>query len=131
MDDKLERCKRNVEQTYLRYLDAFMRSDLAAIDSLVRYPLALIGHGSVTLVDRFPFEPGALRAAKQWHTTVHVDYEVTGVSLTKAHVMLRRGDRVRADGSLIETVSAFYAFVRGEGDDWRIFAMSAIENPAS
>jgi hypothetical protein len=44
-------------------------------------------------------------------------------------VILRHAERVRADGSLIETVAAFYAFTRTAGG-WKLFALSDIVIPA-
>jgi organic hydroperoxide reductase OsmC/OhrA len=112
-----------VRTAYERYLDAFTRADLVAIDAVVAYPLARIGKGDVRLCDTFPIDPGELRRTSGWHTTVNARYDVVAVSPEKAHVLLHRGDRVRADGSLIETVAAFYAFTRTD-DGWKIFAIS-------
>ena len=118
-----------VAATYERYLAAFIASDLAASDALVFYPLAHIGDGAVRLFDQFPLNPAGLRRAKQWHTTLNSEVEVVAVSPTKAHVILRTADRVREDGSLIETVSAFYAFKKTE-EGWKLFAVSDVVNPA-
>ena len=114
--------------TYERYLSSFVDDDLAGIDAVVSYPLAHIGDGAVRLYDTFPIDPGELRRAKAWHTTVNSEYEVVAVSPTKAHVVLRRAERVRADGSLIETVSAFYAFTRTDAG-WKLYAISDVLNP--
>lgn len=118
-----------VRTVYERYLSAFLAGDLAAVEALVQFPLAYIGSGETRLFDRFPLSPQALRERKQWHTTVNADYEVSLVSADKAHVILRRAERVRADGSLIETVSAFYAFTRTAAG-WKLFALSDIVIPA-
>ena len=120
----------DVRATYERYLSSFIRNDLAGIDSVVSYPLAHIADGEVRLHDRFPIDPGKLIAAKQWHTTVNSRFDVVAVSATKAHVVLFSGDRVRADGSLIETVSGFYAFTRTD-DGWKMYAISDVVNPAA
>ena len=114
---------------YERYLSAFLAGDLAAVEALVQLPLAYIGAGETRLLDRFPVSPQALRERKQWHTTVNADYEVSLVAPDKAHVILRSAERVRADGSLIETVAAFYAFTRTTGE-WKLFALSDIVIPA-
>jgi hypothetical protein len=118
-----------VRAAYERYLRAFLDGDLTAVESLVQFPLAYIGAGETRLLDRFPVSPQALRERKQWHTTVNADYEVSLVAPDKAHVILRRAERVRADGSLIETVAAFYAFTRTAGG-WKLFALSDIVIPA-
>lgn len=118
-----------VRAAYERYLSAFLAGDLAAVEALVQFPLAYIGSGETRFFDRFPLSPQALRERKQWHTTVNADYEVSLVSADKAHVILRRAERVRADGSLIETVAAFYAFTRTAAG-WKLFALSDIVIPA-
>ena len=119
----------DVAQAYQRYLSAFNANDLAAINALIRYPLAYIGEGKVELTERFPFDPAELKRIKQWHTTVDAETEVVAVSETKAHVVLRSAKRIRQDGSLIETVSAFYAFAKTD-QRWKIFAASALTVPA-
>jgi hypothetical protein len=101
--------KVEVVQAYERYLEAFLADDLAAIDALVQYPLAYIGDGKVSMLDEYPIKPSALLAAKDWHTSVGMEFEVIGISETKAHLVLKRGTRVRRDGSPIEDIWAFYA----------------------
>jgi hypothetical protein len=115
----------DVRVAYEKYLSSFVANDVAGIDSVVAYPLAHIGDGRVRMLDAFPINPADLMAAKGWHTTVDSRYEVVAVSPTKAHVVLYEARRVRADGSLIETVSAFYAFARTPGG-WKMFAISDV-----
>ena len=117
-----------VIQAYERYLQAFVADDIAAIDALVQYPLAYIGDGTVSTLDQWPFKPSALRAAKGWHTSIDMAYEVIGISETKAHVVLKRCVRVRRDGSPIEDVFAFYAWIR-TADGWKMFALSDVTVP--
>lgn len=114
-----------VVAAYERYIRAFLDNDMDAIDGLVRYPLAYIADGNTVMLDSFPVKPANLMAEKQWHSTVDTDFEVVGISAGKAHVILPRARRLRADGSLIETVSAFYAFTRTD-DGWKMFALSDI-----
>ncbi len=114
---------------YTAYLAAFRANDVRALDRLIQYPLACIGAGKTTLVDTFPVEPAALKAARQWHDTRDFSYEVVCASTDKAHLILRQATRVRADGSPIETVSAFYALTRTPSG-WKIFAVSDITIPA-
>ena len=118
-----------VRAAYERYLRAFLDDDLTAVEAQVQFPLAHIGAGETRLLDRFPVSPQALRERKQWHTTVNADYEVSLAAPDKAHVILHRAERVRADGSLIETVAAFYAFTR-TAEGWKLFALSDIVIPA-
>jgi hypothetical protein len=119
-----------VLEAYDRYLAGFIASDLSAINSVVQYPLAHIGEGVVRLFDTFPINPAELRKAKQWHTTTDSVREVVVVSPTKAHVVLRTANRVREDGSLIETISAFYAITH-TAEGWKMFALSDVVIPAS
>jgi hypothetical protein len=117
--------KEAVVAAYQAYVRAFLENDMNAIDRLVRYPLAYIGAGKTVISDSFPVKPADLIAEKQWHTTADTDFEVVGLSADKAHVILPRARRLRADGSLIETVSAFYAFTRTD-EGWKMFAVSDI-----
>ena len=120
--------KVEVVQAYERYLEAFLADDLAAIDALVQYPLAYIGDGKVSMLDEYLIKPSALLAAKDWHTSVGMEFEVIGISETKAHLVLKRGTRVRRDGSPIEDIWAFYAWTRTEVG-WKMFAMSDVTVP--
>ncbi|MGH6898278.1 MAG: hypothetical protein ACREJ5_17300 [Geminicoccaceae bacterium] len=120
--------KAEVIQAYERYLQAFLADDIATIDALVQYPLAYIGDGKVSMLDEFPIKPSALMAAKAWHTSVDMAFEVIGVSETKAHLVLKRGTRVRRDGSPIEDVFAFYAWTK-TADGWKMFAVSDLTVP--
>ena len=125
-----EGIRQEVASAYETYLEAFRSSNLEKIDSLVKYPIASIEDGMVRLLDKFPIDPADLMAKKGWHSTIDADYEVVGLSPTKAHVILRNAQRLRRDGSLIETVSAFYAFTRTEAG-WRLFAISGIVVPSA
>jgi hypothetical protein len=117
--------RQEVKAAYEAYLEAFRSANLQKIDSLVKYPLASVEDGMVRMLDRFPVNPSELMAKKGWHSTIDGDYDVVGISPTKAHVVLRNAQRLRKDGSLIETVSAFYAFTR-TATGWKIFAISGI-----
>lgn len=128
-DAEIEAVKAEVAAAYDRYLGAFIRNDRAGIDAVIQYPLTHMGEGAVRSFDAFPFDPDALRRSKGWHTTVNAELEVVAASATKAHVVLRSADRIREDGSLIERVSAFYAFTKTP-DGWKIFAVSDVIHPA-
>ena len=80
---------------------------------------------SATMLDAFPIQPAELMATKQWHDTQDLDPEVVFTSADKAHVIVRHATRVRADGSPIEVVSAFYALTRTPSG-WKFFALSDI-----
>jgi hypothetical protein len=120
--------KEEVLATYAAYLDAFRANDVAALDALIQYPLAYIGNGRVTLVETNPVQPAELMAAKQWDDTKGLDPEVVFLSTEKAHLILRHAIRVRADGTPIEVVSAFYALTRTP-PGWKFFAFSDITVP--
>lgn len=75
---------------------AFLANDTDAINDLVLYPLAYIGAGKSMLLEPLPVKPADLIASKQWHTTTDTEFEVVGVSSTKAHVILPHARRVRA-----------------------------------
>ena len=127
MDDSL---RQEVLGTYGAYVKAFRENDVSALDRLIQYPLAYVGDGRTTLVGTYPVQPADLMAAKQWHDTKDLDPEVVFVTQDKAHVIVRRATRLRADGSPIEVVSAFYALTR-TGDGWKFFAVSDIIVPIS
>jgi len=121
--------KDEVIAAYRAYVRAFLGNDIGAINGLVHYPLAYVGAGKTQLLESFPMEPADLMANKQWHSSTDTDFEVVGVSADKAHVILPRAKRLRVDGSLIETVSVFYAFTKTESG-WKIFALSDVTVPA-
>jgi hypothetical protein len=124
-----EHLKAEVLATYAAYAKAFLANDISAIDQLVHYPLAYIGDGRTTLVDTYPVQPATLMAQKHWHSTRDLSYEVVFVSESKVHLILRNATRIRADGSPIETVSAFCALTKTP-QGWKFFAVSDITVPA-
>lgn len=123
-----EGSRQEILATYSAYVAAFRANDVSALDKLIHYPLAYIGAGRTTLMDAFPIQPAELMAAKQWHDTKGLDPEVVFVSSDKAHLIARQATRVRADGSPIEVVSAFYALTR-TSSGWKFFALSDITVP--
>jgi hypothetical protein len=124
-----QQAKEEVLAAYAAYLAAFQADDLAALNALIQFPFAYVGQGGTVLLDTFPIQPAALRAAKQWHSTKDFSHEVVFASDEKAHLILRQATRVRIDGSPIETVSAFYALTRTPSG-WKFFALSDITIPA-
>lgn len=121
--------RRAVLAAYQTYLDAFMLSDEEAIRDCIVWPCTFLGNGSSESMDVYPYSPAELRRRKGWEVSTGMEIDVVAVSDQKAHVLLRNSERVRADGSLIEEISAFYAFTKTL-DGWKIFAMSSIEFPA-
>lgn len=133
-DNDAEKAAIAVSNTYERYLNAFINDDMDTVEEIIHYPLTYIGDGEVHMLNAFPVSPAVLRQRKQWHSTVNADISISLLTPSKAHVILNSAERVRKDGSLIETVSAFYAFTRqtdasGQAQ-WKIFAISDIVIPA-
>jgi len=118
-----------VSAAYQAYIRAFLANGISAINALIRYPLAYIGAGDVVMLESYPIKPADLMAAKQWHHSSDTEFDVVGISATKAHVVLPNAKRRRADGSLIETTSCFYVFTR-TNSGWQMMAMSDITVPA-
>lgn len=123
-----EKVKNEVLATYAAYLEAFLAKDTQTLDSLMHYPLAYIGNGKSKMFDRFPFDPAAMMAAKQMHTTIDANYEVVFATDKKAHLILHSATRVKKDGAPIETVSGFYALTKTQ-TGWKFFALSDITVP--
>ena len=123
-----ERLKAEVLSVYSAYISAFLANDVAALNKLIQYPLTYIGKNHSAMMDTYPVQPAELRAVKRWHDTLGMDQEVVFASEEKAHVIVRKATRVRADGSPIEIASAFYALTRTP-DGWKLFALSDITVP--
>ena len=128
MDSRHAAQAAEVLRAYKKYLEAFMSNDMNGIDALVSYPLAYVGDGVVKMFDEYPIRPAELMARTGWRDTLNMQYEVVAVSDSKAHVILRSGTRVRADGSPIEEVSGFYAWTR-TATGWKMFALSDVRVP--
>lgn len=118
-----------VIEVYQKYLQAFMSDDMDTLNALVSYPLAYIGEGVVTMLNEFPIRPSALMAQTGWCDTLDIQYEVVGITETKAHLILKSGTRVRQDGSPIEDIYAFYAWTK-TANGWNMFAISDVRIPA-
>lgn len=119
---------KEITVAYQDYLQAFRDDDMETINSLVSYPLAYIGEGVVTMLNEFPIRPSALMHQTGWYDTLHMTYEVVGITETKAHLVLRSGTRVRQDGSPIEDIAAFYAWTK-TAEGWKMFAVSDVRIP--
>lgn len=119
----------DVRAAFEAYDRAFLASDMDALHHCLLWPCAFLLDGRVQLFDQFPIRPSDLMQRKGWVSTAGAEIDVIAVSADKAHVALRNVLRLRADGSVIERVSAFYAFTRTP-EGWKIFAISGIELPA-
>ena len=114
-----------VFETYNRYSNAFIESDMETINDCISYPLAYIGADSVKMLDKFPIDPRELKERIGWATSNAFEIDVVAVSDKKAHVVIRNVRRLRSDGSLIEEATAFYAF-KNTNNGWKIYALSDI-----
>ena len=118
-----------VFETYNRYSNAFIESDMETINNCISYPLAYIGADSVKMLDKFPVDPQELKEKIGWATSNAFEIDVVAVSDKKAHVVIRNVRRLRSDGSLIEEATGFYAF-KNTNNGWKMYAFSDITFPA-
>ena len=118
-----------VFETYNRYSNAFIESDMETINDCISYPLAYIGADSVKMLDKFPIDPRELKERIGWATSNAFEIDVVAVSDKKAHVVIRNVRRLRSDGSLIEEATGFYAF-KNTNNGWKMYAFSDITFPA-
>ena len=118
-----------VFETYNRYSNAFIESDMETINDCISYPLAYIGADSVKMLDKFPVDPQELKEKIGWATSNAFEIDVVAVSDKKAHVVIRNVRRLRSDGSLIEEATGFYAF-KNTNNGWKMYAFSDITFPA-
>lgn len=114
---------------YQGYLTAFANNDIDTINTCISYPLAYIGADTVRLLDSFPIDPAEMKKAKGWDKSEAIEIDVVAVGKNKAHVLMRNARRLRADGSLIEEATGFYAYTKTP-DGWKMFAFSDIVFPA-
>ena len=120
-----EKYKKEVHDTYMNYyVPGFSNNDIAMIDKIVKYPIAHVQNGAVSMHDKYPINPQQLKLDKDWDHTTDWKFEVTAANEKQAHAVascIRR----KADGSMIEHVDAFYAFTRAD-DGWKMFAVSDV-----
>ncbi len=118
----------DVMRAYEGYLTAFANNDIDTINTYIKYPLAYIGADTVTLLGSFPIDPAEMKKAKGWKTSEAIEIDVVAVGENKAHMLMHNARRLRADGSLIEEATGFYAY-RKTADGWKMFAFSDIVFP--
>jgi hypothetical protein len=82
----------------------------------------------VRLSDTFPIDPAELRRTSRWHTHRRRSRRHGGRVTGQGACGPARRNRIRADGTRIETVSARDAFTRAV-DGRKIFAISDLVNP--
>ena len=118
-----------VLETYNRYVNAIVESDMETINNCVAYPLAYVGEDSVTMLDKFPIDPREWKKKTGWATSNAFEIDVVAISDKKAHILMRNCRRLRDDGSLIEEATGFYAF-KNTNNGWKMYAFSDITFPA-
>ena len=118
-----------VFETYNRYSNAFIESDMETINDCISYPLAYIGADSVKMLDKFPIDPREWKKKTGWATSNAFEIDVVAISDKKAHILMRNCRRLRDDGSLIEEATGFYAF-KNTNNGWKMYAFSDITFPA-
>ena len=118
-----------VFETYNRYSNAFIESDMETINDCISYPLAYIGGDSVKMLDKFPIDPREWKKKTGWATSNAFEIDVVAISDKKAHILMRNCRRLRDDGSLIEEATGFYAF-KNTNNGWKMYAFSDITFPA-
>ena len=120
-----EKYKKEVHDVYMNvYAPGFSNSDIEAIDQTVKYPIAYLRNGTVSMHDSYPIDPQKLRTAKGWDHTSDWDFEVTAANDQEAHAVAS-SIRRRKDGSIIEHVQAFYAFTKTD-QGWKMYAVSDV-----
>lgn len=120
-----EKYKKEVHDTYMKYyVPGFSNSDIPTIDKIVKYPIAHIQNGTVSMHEKYPVDPQQLKTDKGWDHTSDWKFEVTAANEKKAHAVAS-SIRRRKDGSIIENVNAFYAFTK-TNDGWKMFVVSDV-----
>lgn len=115
--------KQEVLDTYMNYyVEGFKLNDISLIDKMVKYPIAYINDGSVTMCDSYPINPQILKEENQWDHSIDWKFEVTAVNDKDAHAVAS-AIRCRKDGSKIETVHGFYAFTK-TSKGWKMYAVA-------
>jgi len=111
-----------------RYKQGFDEHDDEKIRDAFVWPHTLLANGTTTTLHEPLVTTAEMKATKNWARSINWEIDVIAASNTSAHVAVRNVERVRADGSLIECVSGFYALTKTD-KGWKIFAISAITSP--
>lgn len=118
-----ETLRSEVHDTYMKYYVAgFKANDVSLIDTMVKYPIAYIHNGSVTMCESYPIDPKRLKEEKGWDHSIDWKFEVTAVNDREAHAVAS-AVRCKKDGSRIESVHGFYAFTK-TSDGWKMYAIA-------
>lgn len=116
---KYETLKQALLKTYMDcYVEGFKTNDVSLIDNMVKYPIAYIKDGSV----EYPLDSKKLKEDKGRDHSTDWKFEITTVSERDAHATASAVRR-RKDGSKIESVHGFYAFMMTD-DGWKMYAVA-------
>jgi len=120
-----EKYKKQVYDTYMNYYaPGFSNNDMAMINQVIKYPIAYLRNGAVSMHDRYPIDPKQLKLDKGWDHSSDWEFEVTAANEKEAHA-IASSIRRKKDNSIIEHVHAFYAFTNTE-DGWKMYAVSDV-----
>ena len=95
-----------------RYKQGFDEYDDEKIRDAFVWPHTLLANGTTTTLHEPLVTTAEIKATKNWARSINWEIDVIAASNTSAHVAVRNVERVRADGSLIECVSGFYALTK-------------------
>ena len=122
------RVKQEAYDAFSRYWEAFKNFDEEGVEAMMSFPLYVFTDGGVAPMDKSPFDLKKLKASG-FKDTLAMDVSVVAVDEAKAHVLMREGLRIDENDDPIERVSAFYVFIKEDGD-WRMKFVSASLIPA-
>ena len=122
------RLKQEAYDAFSRYWEAFKNFDEKGVEAMMSFPLYVFTDGVVAPMDKSPFDLKKLKASG-FKDTLAMDVSVVAVDEAKAHVLMREGLRIDENDDPIERVSAFYVFIKEDGD-WRMKFVSASLIPA-
>lgn len=119
----IEKLHANLHDAYMKYyVEGFKANDVSIIDKIVKYPIAYIKDGTVSMCDEYPIDPSKLKEEKQWDHSTDWSFEITAVNDRDAHAVASAVRR-RKDGSKIESIHGFYAFTMTD-EGWKMYAVA-------
>jgi len=122
MDESI--LKEELLKTYDIYIEGFKKNDMTLINSIIKFPIAILKNGIVEVLDFYPINPEKLKIEKEWNHSTDWKFEITAINESNAHINASAVRR-RIDGSRIEKVSAFYGFYKIK-NDWKMYSFSEL-----
>lgn len=116
--------KEELLKTYDIYIEGFKKNDMSLINSIIKFPIAILKDGKIEMLDFYPINPKKLKIEKEWDHSTDWKFEITAINENNAHINAS-AIRRKVDGSYIEKVSAFYGFYKIESD-WKMCSFSEI-----